>query len=308
MKLSGLYTAMITPFTHKREINWDGIRENIRFQLKSGVQGLVILGTTGEAPTLRAEEKEKIIQVTVEEAKGKAAILVGTGSYSTEQTIASTLLAERLGADGALIVTPYYNKPTQEGLYQHFAAICRATSLPVCVYNIQGRTGQNLQTKTLIRLTDFPSIIGVKEASGSISQINDVLEILTKVRPDFSVLSGDDELTLPLMALGGQGVISVVSNLVPSVVLELVKAASIEDFTLAREWHYRLLALFKVAFIETNPIPIKSAMQLCGLPAGPCRLPLCDLEPANFQQLEEIINVLPTDWIREYGQTKSPSC
>ncbi len=235
--------------------------------------------------------------------------MVGTGCYSTEQTIISTRAAQEMGADGALIVTPYYNRPTQEGLFRHFAAICDAVPFPICVYNIQGRTGQNLQPETLRRLaTTFPSIIGVKESSGNISQINEILQTIALNNPNFRVISGDDDITLPLMALGGHGLISVASNLVPGPVKALVQAAQEGDFVKARDWHYQLLPLFKAAFIETNPIPIKAAMQLCGMAAGRCRLPLCDLSPANFQMMAKIVNNLPQFWLGEYGQTQSPCC
>lgn len=302
MKLSGLFTAVITPFDTNGQLDADGFRHNLRYQLRNRVDGIVILGTTGEAPTLSPEEKRQIITIGIEEVKGKALLMVGTGSYSTEQTIAATLQAEEMGADGALIVTPYYNKPTQEGLYRHFAAVCQATRLPICVYNIQGRTGQNLHTETLRRLAALPSIIGVKEGSGNILQMNEVLDIVLKERPDFQVVSSDDALTLPLIALGGHGVISVVSNLVPGPMKALVQAALTGDFAKAREWHYKLLPLFKGAFLETNPIPIKTAMHHFNLPSGGCRLPLCDLIPENREVLSKILNELPSTWIDDHGQ------
>jgi 4-hydroxy-tetrahydrodipicolinate synthase len=300
MQLSGVYTAVITPFTPKGKLDVEGLRRNLRFQVDQGVNGVVILGTTGESPTLNAAERKQIIQQAVAEINGKIQLLVGTGHYATEQAILQTQQAQEYGADVALVVTPYYNKPTQEGLYQHFSALCQATSIPICVYNIQGRTGQNIQTQTLRRIASHQNIIGVKEASGSISQINDVLEVMSQ-HASFSVLSGDDALTLPLMALGGQGVISVVSNLVPKAVCALVKAAQAGNFTQAREWHYQLSPLFKSAFIETNPIPIKAAMQLCGMAAGPCRLPLCDLDPASYEILKQVVQTLPSSWLGSYG-------
>jgi 4-hydroxy-tetrahydrodipicolinate synthase len=303
MKLEGLYTALITPFDSQGKLDEEGLRHNLRYQIKHKVQGIVVLGTTGEAPTLSHQEKRTVVEISLEEVKGKATLMVGTGSYSTEQTIASTRLAQEMGADAALIVTPYYNKPTQEGLYRHFEAICKAVSIPICIYNIQGRTGQNLQTETLGRLMAFPSIIGIKEASGNILQINEVLEVMRKKRPHFRVVSGDDILTFPLMALGGHGVVSVASNLIPGPILNLVQAALSGDFINARHWHYQLLPVFKAAFIETNPIPIKAAMNLCGMAAGCCRLPLCDLSPTNFQELKQLLNTLPPSWLGEYGQT-----
>lgn len=303
MKLEGLFTAVVTPFNEQDQLDQEGLRRNLHFQLQHGVQGIVILGTTGEAPTLTPQEKEKIIEIAVEEVKGKAFLMVGTGSYSTEQTIVSTRQAQEMGADAALIVTPYYNKPTQEGLYRHFSAICEAVSFPLCIYNIQGRTGQNLQTETLQRLAAFPSILGVKEASGNMMQINEVLANIAKVYSRFRLLSGDDALTLPIMALGGHGIISVVSNLIPGPIKAFIQTAQAGDFAKAREWHYQLLPLFKAAFIETNPIPIKAAMQLCGMAAGRCRLPLCDLAQTHLQTLIDVIHTLPKSWLGHYGQT-----
>ncbi|WP_068468072.1 4-hydroxy-tetrahydrodipicolinate synthase [Candidatus Protochlamydia phocaeensis] len=297
MHLKGLYTAVITPFTTQGKLDEEGFKSNLQFQLHHGVDGIVVLGTTGESPTLTAKEKQRVVEIAVQEVKGKAVLMVGTGSYSTEQAIEQTCLAEQMGADAALIVTPYYNKPTQEGLYRHFAAICQSTPLPICIYNIQGRTGQNLQTATLKRIAAFSSIMGVKEASGDIIQMNEVLDMIAKDFPHFSVVSGDDALTLPLIALGGQGVISVASNLVPGAVKALVHAGLEGNFKLAREWHYRLLPFFKAAFIETNPIPIKTAMSLCRMPAGSCRLPLCDLLPQNYEKLAQVVKQLPEEWI-----------
>lgn len=304
MKLEGLFTAVITPFDPQGRLDTEGLRRNLRFQIQHQVKGIVVLGTTGEAPTLSSQEKKTVIDIALEEVKGKALLIIGTGSYSTEQTIIATKQAQEVGADGALIVTPYYNKPTQEGLFRHFAAVCEAVSLPICIYNIQGRTGQNLQTDTLRRLAAFPSIIGVKESSGNLSQINEVIGTIKRATP-FYVVSGDDEFTLPLMALGGHGIVSVASNLIPGPIQKMVQAALMGDFAQARAWHFQLLSFFKAAFIETNPIPIKVAMQLCGMAAGGCRLPLCDLNPENFQHLKQVIQTLPTSWLGEYGQTQS---
>lgn len=301
MQLSGVYTAVITPFTKQGNLDKEGLKKNLRFQISQGINGVVILGTTGESPTLSAKERVEVIEQTVKEVKGKTQLIVGTGHYATSQTIAQTKQAEELGADAALIVTPYYNKPTQEGIYQHFQAICQATSLPICVYNIQGRTGQNIETQTLKKIASSRHIIGVKEASGNLLQINEVLQMKSQSCLPFSVLSGDDALTLPLIALGGQGVISVVSNLVPQAICALVKEAQAGNFQKAREWHYHLLPLFKTAFIETNPIPIKAAMQWCGMAAGPCRLPLCELDPASYQILKQVMQTIPSSWLGFYG-------
>jgi 4-hydroxy-tetrahydrodipicolinate synthase len=288
-RIQGVYTALVTPFKAEGQLDEEGLRENIRFQIASGVDGIVPLGSTGEAPTLTFSEKERVIRIASEEAKGKVLVMVGTGSYSTQQTIENTHLAEELGADMALVVSPYYNKPTQEGLYRHFYALADTTPLPIIVYNVQGRTGQNIGIDTLKRLADIPKIAGVKEASGNVSQIGEVIEIIARHRPDFSVLSGDDNLTLPLMAMGGHGIISVVSNLIPKEIKKLVEAMASGDYALAREIHYQWMPLFRGAFIETNPIPIKTAMNMCGHASGGCRLPLCDLLPENEQKLRTIL-------------------
>ena len=308
MLLKGLYTALITPFKSNGELDENALRELLHYQLSNEVDGIVVLGTTGEAPTLSHMEKIQVIQIAREEVHGKPLLIVGTGSYSTGQTIEHTRLAEELGADAALIVTPYYNKPTQEGLFRHFEAICKATSLPVCLYNIQGRTGQNLQTDTLERLTAFSSIIGIKEGSGNIQQIGEGIEMAQKKRKDFSVLSADDALTLPLIALGGHGIISVVSNLMPGPMKALVMAALEGNFACAREWHYRLLPLFRAAFSETNPIPIKTALAICGMPAGPCRLPLCELQSLHHKALCDLLIQFPKEWTANHGQTKFAPC
>lgn len=294
-KVKGVYTALVTPFNKKGEVDEEGFIKNVHHQLKNGVDGLVTLGTTGEAPTLSEKEKERLVKITVKETKGKAVVMIGTGSYSTEQTIKNTQCAEKLGADMALIVTPYYNKPTQEGLYRHFKTICENTKLPVLLYNIQGRTGQNIQTDTLKRLADIPQIIGVKEASGNITQINEVIEMIGRHRKDFCIMSGDDSFTLPIMALGGCGVISVVSNLLPKMVKELVQAMLKGDYEKAKTIHFELMPIFRGAFVETNPIPIKAAMELCGMASGPCRLPLCDLTENNQKGLQQLLKQYTTE-------------
>lgn len=291
-KITGAHTAIITPFTKDNKINEDGLRHNIRFQISNGIDGIVALGTTGETPTLSSKEKEKIIRICVDEINGKIPLMIGCGTYSTQQTIENTQQAEQLGADFALIVTPYYNKPTQEGIYRHFKAISEASSLPICIYNIQGRTGLNLQTDTLKRLSEIPNIISVKEASSNISQMMEVVETIVNSRNDFSMMCGDDVLTLPSMAIGGHGIISVVSNLFPKQIKELVQALVRKDFDTAREIHYRLLPIFRGAFIETNPIPIKTAMNMCGMPSGNCRMPLCELTPENEKKLRNILHDL----------------
>ena len=285
-RFEGAITAMVTPFSQNGEVDYGGLRNNVRFQIKEGISGLLPLGTTGETPTLSAEEKEKVAKAVIEEAGGKVPVLVGTGSYSTKTTIEQTKKAKELGADAALIVSPYYNKPTQEGLYLHFKSVAESVDIPIIIYNIQGRTGVNIETGTLLRLSSIKNIIGVKEASGNMNQMMDVINQLPK---DFVVLSGDDSLTLPLMSLGGRGVISVVSNLLPKKVSRMVELYLEGKTEEAKKLHYELLPLFRAAFIETNPMPIKAAMSICGMPAGKCRLPLCDLQPQNEEKLKNVL-------------------
>lgn len=290
--IKGVYTALITPFLSDGSLDEEGLKENLKAQIRAGVEGIVVLGTTGEAPTLRQKEKERIVKITRDIVKPPMQLIVGTGSYSTAQTIEDTKRAAESGADAALIVTPYYNRPTQEGFYLHFKAIVEATKLPIIVYNVPSRCGQNLATPTLKRLAGFPTIVAVKEASGSITQMMEVIETIIPERPDFKVLSGDDNLTLPLMAIGGHGILSVVSNLVPDLIKQLVDACFANEWEEARKQHYQLLPLFRAAFIETNPIPIKALMQLEGYAAGPCRLPLCGLTQDNERKIRHIHETL----------------
>jgi 4-hydroxy-tetrahydrodipicolinate synthase len=287
----GTITALVTPFTEEGALNEEVLRQLIRFQIASQVDGIVILGTTGEAPTLTGEEKERVMGLAREEIPSSLLLIVGTGSYSTAQTIENTRLAEQMGADAALIVTPYYNKPTQEGLYQHFKAVAESSSLPFLLYNIQGRTGQNLQVETLQRLAEIPTILGIKEASGNLYQMMEIVEKIKKKHTNFSLLSGDDALTLPCIALGGDGIVSVASNLLPKEIKRLTDEALTGNFDRARDLHYHLLALFQALFIETNPIPIKAALNLCRFPVGGCRLPLCSLSKESEQLLKEALSL-----------------
>ncbi|MBA3958683.1 MAG: 4-hydroxy-tetrahydrodipicolinate synthase [Parachlamydiaceae bacterium] len=287
--IKGVFTALITPFNNKGELDQEGFRANIRFQIENGVHGIVPLGTTGEAPTLSHQEQETVLRIAVQEAKGKIPIMAGTGSYSTQQTILNTQQAEKLGADAVLVVSPYYNKPTPEGLYRHFKAICDNTSLPIIVYNVQGRTAQNISTDTLKRLADLPNVIGVKETSGNLTQVSEVIEHIGRTHPNFSVMSGDDANLLTFMALGGDGVISVLSNLLPAETVQFYQALVDGNYAEARELHYRLIPLIRTLFIETNPIPIKAAMQYRGMAAGGYRLPLCELMPQNQAALQAAV-------------------
>ncbi len=289
--IKGAYTAIITPFKTDGTLDEEGLRKNIRYQIESGIDGIVVLGTTGEASTLSWAEKENIIKIAREETLNKVHLMVGTGSNSTQTTIEQTQLAKQLGADSVLIVTPYYNKPTQEGIFRHFQAIAQNVNIPIMMYNIAGRCVINIETATLKRIAELPNVVGVKEASGNISQIQEVILNVARKRSGFSVMSGDDALTLSTMAHGGQGVISVASNLIPGEIKGLVKAALHGDFVHAQKHHEELLPLFKALFIETNPIPVKTAMRLWDMPAGGYRLPLCELLPENEQKLKEVLTL-----------------
>lgn len=288
MNFRGVYTALITPFKSNGSLDEEGFSKLLKLQLDGGCHGIVVLGTTGEASTLTPEEKKKIIQMARNAIPPSIKLLVGTGSNCTKTTIEDTLQAEKEGADAALVIAPYCNKPTQEGLFLHYQAIAHASKLPLLVYNICSRTGVNIQTATLRKLALMPSIMGVKEASGTLQQMMEVIEMASVERPDFSILSGDDNLTLPLIALGGHGVISVLSNLVPEMIVELYQLSLAESWVQARELHYRLLPLFRGAFIETNPSPIKALMHFKGLPSGPCRLPLSGLTPESEKHLRHL--------------------
>jgi len=291
----GAFTALITPMKSSGEVDYEGFRRNIEFQIEEGIDGIVPLGTTGETPTLDEDEEEKLIKIAVETAKGKVPVIVGTGSNDTKHMVLYTERAKRLGADAALVVTPYYNKPNDEGLFRHFEAAA-AVGIPVIVYNIGSRTGKNITTPLMEKISRIPGIIGVKEASGDINQMGDVLREIAAPRKaegkTFYVLSGDDGLTLPLMALGGVGVISVISNVVPAKVKALVSACLAGDFDTARRIHFELLPFTKAAFIETNPIPIKQAVAWLGLPAGPTRLPLGKLSAASEAVLKKAMTDL----------------
>lgn len=279
----GAMTALVTPMKEGGEVDYDAFRSLVRSQLKAGIDGLVPLGTTGETPTLDEDEEDKIIDVIKEEtaaferAGGRhVAVILGAGSNNTRDAVRYCFRAKNAGADGALVVTPYYNKPSDEGVFRHFEAVSRV-GVPIVVYNIQGRTSKNISTPLLKRIADLPNIAGVKEASGNIEQIMDVIAVIKRKKPDFSVLSGDDSLTLPLLALGGDGVISVVSNIVPERVAEMVHLALDGKMREACEAHYALLPMFRAAFVDGNPSSIKYAMSAKGIISPHVRLPLSEV-------------------------------
>ena len=282
----GSMVAIVTPFKDGK-VDEATLRKLIKFQIDSGTSGIIPCGTTGESPTLNYSEHDRVIEVCIEVSKGKVPVIAGTGSNSTDEAIEITKHAAKAGADASLQVSPYYNKPTQKGLYQHFKAIADAVDIPIILYNIAGRTGVNIEPETMARLAqDCRNIIGVKEASGNLDQMARVKALCP---PDFQLISGDDSLTLPLLSIGGMGVISVVANIVPKDTAQMVDAFLKGDINKAQELHYKLLPLVKAIFIETNPIPVKTAMGLMGMCAPDLRLPLCLMEDENLIKLKKAL-------------------
>ena len=289
MKIQGLYTALVTPFHKDGTINFEEYSRLINFQIAAGVDGLVVLGSTGEAPTITAAEKKELIALARKEVAGRCPLIVGTGSYSTAQTIENSEQTKALGADGLLVVTPYYNKPTPEGLFLHFKALTESVALPIIVYAHQGRTAQNVVPETLNRIAKLPGIAGVKLSATPMSQICALVELFQQQNKELCILSGDDPNTLALMAAGGNGAISIVSNFLPLQMQEMVEALLAGDLHLAQKVFYQMLPLMNGCEIETNPIPVKAAMAMIGMNVGGCRLPLCDLMPNNQAALHDLI-------------------
>ena len=285
-RFQGSFVAMVTPF-RSGTVDEAKLRELVEFHVAHGTDGLIPCGTTGESPTLSHDEHKRVVEVVLEAARGRIQVVAGTGSNSTAEAVDLTQHAERAGAAGALVVNPYYNKPTQDGLYRHFRAVAESVAIPILVYNIQSRAAVNVETPTLERLArDVKNVAGVKEASGSLDQMS---QVIAACGPDFSVLSGDDNVTLPLMAIGGHGVISVIANLLPRETAELVHAALDGDWKRARELHYRLFPMARAAFLETNPIPIKEAMAMAGMLEPEFRLPMCRMSEANRERLRAVL-------------------
>ena len=288
LSFTGVGTALITPFTRAGAVDEAGVRALAARQVTAGVHFLVPCGTTGETPTLTGDERRRTIELVVEEAEGRAMVLAGAGGYNTREVMHAIAEAEQAGAHGILSVTPYYNKPTQEGLYQHYKALAEHTKLPIIVYNVPGRTGCNVEPATLAHLAELQNIVGVKEASGNMTQM---AEVLRAVPAEFIVLSGDDALTLPLMAIGGRGIISVASNEVPAEMVHMVETAERGDFAGARKLHDRLLPLMQINFIESSPGPVKFAMSAMGLCELAYRLPMV---PPRLASQEKIIAAMKT--------------
>ncbi|MBI4486329.1 MAG: 4-hydroxy-tetrahydrodipicolinate synthase [Acidobacteria bacterium] len=286
---TGVGTALVTPFTRGGDLDEAAVRRLGRRQLDAGVHFLVPCGTTGENPTLSHAERLRIVEILVDEANGKAPILAGAGGYNTKEVIHLAREMEKAGAQGLLSVTPYYNKPTPDGLYAHYRAIADSTRLPIVVYNVPGRTGVNVDPATLARMAEIPNIVGVKEASGNVTQM---CEICRAVPSDFIVLSGDDALTLPLMAVGGRGIISVASNEIPAEMVQMVEAAERNDFAAARAFHARILPLLLVNFVEANPVPVKAAMAAMGLIEEVYRLPMVAPRPESREKILRVLQEL----------------
>lgn len=283
---AGVFTALVTPFNQDQSVDEEALRDLVERQIAAGVTGVVPMGTTGESPTVTHEENIDVVRIVAEQSAGRIDVIAGTGSNSTAEAVRMTRRAAEVGATATLQVTPYYNKPTQEGLYRHFATIADATDLPLVLYNIPGRTARNVETDTLMRLAEHPNIVAVKEASGNLAQVMDVIR---RKPEDFSVLSGDDNLTLPIMSLGGSGVVSVASNVAPKLMGKLVGAALSADFERARALHYRLMPLFQGIFLQTNPIPVKHILAAMGRINEVYRLPLVELGADDKASLDRIV-------------------
>lgn len=289
MSYQGVFTALVTPFTAQGAVDDAALKRLVDEQIAAGVSGLVPMGTTGESPTLSHEEHLDVVAKVVRWAAGRVPVIAGTGSNSTEEALHLTRKAKELGASASLQVVPYYNKPNQEGMYRHFWAIAEAVDLPLIVYNIAGRTGKNMETDTLMRLAVHKNIVGVKEASGDLGQM---MEVLARRPQGFTVLSGDDNLLFPLLALGGDGVISVASHLVPRDLVQLVAEAQAGRFAAARDIHYRLLPLFKALFVDTNPIPVKTALAFQGRMTEMFRLPMCPMDEPKRATVKAVLKDL----------------
>lgn len=282
----GSIVAIVTPF-HNGKVDEKKLRNLIDFQIKNGTSGIVPCGTTGESATLNFDEHEKVIEITIEHVNKRVPVIAGTGSNSTEEAIMLTLQAASAGADASLQVSPYYNRPTQKGLYEHFKAIAQSVKIPIILYNIAGRTGVNIEPDTIAKLAhDCRNIVAVKEASGNLDQMSRIKQLCPK---EFELISGDDSLTLPVLSIGGIGVISVVANIVPHDVANLVSAFEKGDLKKARDLHYKLLPLIKAVFLETNPIPVKTAMGLLGMCEPDLRLPMCPMSAENLEKLKKAL-------------------
>ncbi|MBR2364072.1 MAG: 4-hydroxy-tetrahydrodipicolinate synthase [Lentisphaeria bacterium] len=284
MEMRGVYTALVTPFTKEGKVDYGKLGELLEIQISGGVDGVVPVGTTGESPTLDTEEHMKVIEETVKRAAGRCKVMAGTGANCAEEAVALTRHAAEVGADCTLQVTPYYNKPTQEGLYRHFSMVADTCKLPVVLYNVPGRTGTAIAAETIARLAKNSNVLAVKEAGGSVERVSEILSLC-----DIAVMCGDDSLTVPMMSVGAKGVISVASNIIPAELKKMTDASAAGDFASALTLHRKYYKLFKTLFIESNPIPVKAAMAILGQIEEVYRLPLCEMAQGNRDKLESVM-------------------
>ncbi len=290
MEFRGSIVAMITPFTEDGKIDREGVERLINFHIENGTDAILLAGTTGESATLTHDEHKELIKMGVEIAAGRIPIVAGTGSNSTAEALDLTRAAKEAGADAALLITPYYNKPTQKGMYLHFKKIAEEVDIPIILYNVPSRTGINLLPDTVAKLSEIPNIVAVKEASGNLGQM---VQIVSKVKEGFKLMSGDDQLLLPILSIGGTGVISVVANIIPKDMAQMIREWEAGNVQKAREMYYKMYPLAQAMFYETNPIPVKTAAGLLGLPTGPLRLPLAPMDDANLERMKKAM--------RDYG-------
>ena len=291
MNFEGTYVAMVTPFTKEGKLDEEGFRSNINYLIDKGVNGLVGAGTTGESATMTHEEHHKVIEVLVDEVNGRVDAVAGTGSNATSEALSLTEFAYDAGADAALLITPYYNKPQQHALINHYGTIAGKCDIPLIAYNVPSRTGFNIEVDTAVELAKIDGVDAIKEASGSVDKVSDIYRALTHegLEDDFNILSGEDSLTLPIMAVGGTGVISASANIDARRMVLMVDSILNDDYARALELHYEMLELIRALFIESNPVPVKTAMGLMGLPSGPLRQPLCGMKEENLEVLKKAL-------------------
>lgn len=291
MNFEGTYVAMVTPFLKDGSIDEEGFRSNINYLIEKGVNGLVGAGTTGESATISHEEHQKVIEILVDEVDGRVETIAGTGSNATSEALSLTEFSLDAGADAALLITPYYNKPQQHALVDHYGTIAAKCDIPIIAYNVPSRTGSNIEVDTAVELAKIDGVDAIKEASGSVDKVSDIYRALSLegLEDDFNILSGEDSLTLPIMAVGGTGVISASANIDARRMVLMVDSILNDDYTRALELHYEMLDLIRALFIESNPVPVKTAMNLMGLPAGPLRQPLCEMKEENLEILKNAL-------------------
>lgn len=293
MKLEGTTVAMVTPYTENDEIDEEGIRENINYLIEKGVNGILAAGTTGESATVSHDEHRKLVDILIDEVNGRVTTIAGAGSNSSKEALGLVKHAEDTGADAALVITPYYNKPQPHGLYEHYKLMNDSTDIPIVVYNVPSRTGTDIDVDTIGKVAQLDNIVAIKEANPDLDKVSKIIKKMDEIgNKDFTVLSGNDDLTLPMIAMGAKGVISVVGNVDPARMSQMVSYALDGDFEAAAKMHYELYDLMKVLFIETNPVPAKTALNLMGRPSGDVRLPLAPLKEENKAKLKEVLEKL----------------